>query len=263
MNALMPLARVLRPERDGERLPLVFDAELEGPSNARLTACLASEARAGSSRRWSARPASTPRATLPADDACDEPGRLRLARREEPPGEDHVHRHCLADARASRCVPPAPGISAEIDLRLAELRGLGRDDQVAEHRELAAAAEAEPDTAATIGLPISRIESQRASRFVVVGSSASAARRPMSAPAANARSDAAEHDAANPVVLVELPQGIHDLAHQLVRERVQLLRAVDQHDPDRPSSRSTRTSSSLIRHTPSKVPGTLEGVMEG
>ena len=48
----------------------------------------------------------------------------------------------LPTARVRRWVPPAPGMMPMVDLRLAELRGLGGDDHVAHHRDLAAAARA-------------------------------------------------------------------------------------------------------------------------
>ena len=47
----------------------------------------------------------------------------------------------LPTARASRWVPPAPGMMPSVDLRLAELGGVGGDDDVAHHRQLAAAAQ--------------------------------------------------------------------------------------------------------------------------
>ena len=47
----------------------------------------------------------------------------------------------LPTARVSRWVPPMPGDDAEVDLGLAELRGVGGDDEVAHHRQLAAAAQ--------------------------------------------------------------------------------------------------------------------------
>src|SRR2546426_11997802 len=43
----------------------------------------------------------------------------------------------------------------------------------------------------------------------------------------------AEDDAADALVLVEGPQRCHELLHQLARQRVQLLRPVEQHDGDR------------------------------
>src|SRR5262249_9027807 len=76
------------------------------------------------------------------DDARDEAAGPSLVRGEEATGEGDVHRprppagprESLRAARARH--------DAEVDLRLPELRGLRGDDQVARHRELAAAAEA-------------------------------------------------------------------------------------------------------------------------
>ena len=50
---------------------------------------------------------------------------------------------CLPSKWVNRCVPPLPGMMPEIDFRLAEARVLGCDDDVAAHRQLAAAAEGE------------------------------------------------------------------------------------------------------------------------
>ena len=55
----------------------------------------------------------------------------------------------------------------------------------------------------------------------------------MSAPAANARSLPVDDDAAHGLVRVELLESLDELAHQLVGERVQLLRPVQRDDRDR------------------------------
>ena len=49
----------------------------------------------------------------------------------------------LPTKRVRRCVPPVPGMTPEVDLRLAEFGVVGGDDEVAHHGQLAAAAERE------------------------------------------------------------------------------------------------------------------------
>ena len=74
-------------------------------------------------------------------DAGDEAGALGLRRVHHPPGEDQVHRLRLADGAGQALGAADARNDAELDLRLAELRGVGGDDDVALHGELAAAAE--------------------------------------------------------------------------------------------------------------------------
>ena len=56
---------------------------------------------------------------------------------------------------------------------------------------------------------------------------------PMSAPAANARSDPGKDDAADRLVAVELLEPRDQLLHQRLGERVQLLGPVERDDRDR------------------------------
>ena len=58
-------------------------------------------------------------------------------------GQHHVHRLGLADRARQALRAAGAGDDAELDLGLAELRGVGGDDDVAHHRQLAAAAERE------------------------------------------------------------------------------------------------------------------------
>ena len=167
-------------------------------------------------------------------DARDEPERERLLGAEEAAGEDHVHRHRLADRPRQALRAAGAGDEAELDLRLAELRRLRGDDHVAEHRQLAAAAEAvagdrrddrRPD------LP-DRVPALQARRSDGVDR----ARRGQLADVGAGREGAlaaAEDDAAHRLVGVQLLERGDDLAHQLVGERVQRLGAVHQDDADR------------------------------
>ena len=80
---------------------------------------------------------------LGGDDAADQTVVQRLGRREEAPGQDHVHRQRLADGAGEPLGAAGAGHDADVDLRLPDLRGLGCDDDVALHHQLAAAAEGE------------------------------------------------------------------------------------------------------------------------
>src|SRR6185295_5998777 len=68
--------------------------------------------------------------------------RLGFSRGEEAAGEDDVHRLRLANCPRQPLSTAGTRKDAEVRLRLAEPRGLGRDDQVAGHGELATASEA-------------------------------------------------------------------------------------------------------------------------
>ena len=74
--------------------------------------------------------------------ARDQAGALRLGRVHHPAGEDEVHRLGLADGAGQALRAAHARHDAERDLGLAELRSVGGDDDVADHGELAAAAEA-------------------------------------------------------------------------------------------------------------------------
>ena len=141
----------------------------------------------------------------------------------------------LPTARVRRCVPPAPGITPRLISGWPNLRRLGGDDQVARHRELAAAAEAEarrpPRRAECAGV---RIASQRSMPAPAVERDRRAGRQLADVRAGGERAlVAAEHDAADRLVGVELAQSGDELVHQLARQRVQLLRPVEQDDGDR------------------------------
>jgi hypothetical protein len=58
-------------------------------------------------------------------------------------GQAQVHRLGLADGARQALRAAGAGQGAQLDLRLAELRGVGGDDHVAHHRQLAAAAQRE------------------------------------------------------------------------------------------------------------------------
>src|SRR5205823_13794624 len=73
----------------------------------------------------------------------DEPDVLRLLRADEAPGEDELVRDPLPHRARQALRPAGAGDDAEVYLRLTELRGLRRHDDVADHRELAASTERE------------------------------------------------------------------------------------------------------------------------
>ena len=76
-------------------------------------------------------------------DARDQAGALGLGGIHHAAGEHHVHRLGLADRARQALRAAGAGDDAELDLGLAEARGVGGDDEVAHHRQLAAAAERE------------------------------------------------------------------------------------------------------------------------
>ena len=127
---------------------------------------------------------------LAGDDAGDEAGVERLAGRETAAGEDDVHRQRLADrAREPLCAAGARD-EAEAGLRLAEDRRLGGHDDVARHRQLAAAAEAEAGDGGD------ERRAHGADRVpgvdpaaTYISTAEAVASSPMSAPAANTRSE--------------------------------------------------------------------------
>ncbi len=168
----------------------------------------------------------TTRATRPAASAS--------RGREPPAAQDHVHRQRLADGAGQPLRAAGAGNDPEPGLGLAELRRLGGDDQVARHRELAAAAEAvardgrderrpEPaDRVPALDSPLV-VELDRGDlrQLADVGAGG------------EGTLGAAEHDRAHRPVSVELLERRHELVHQLVRERVQRVGPVEQDDGDR------------------------------
>ena len=138
----------------------------------------------------------------------------------------------MPTARVSRCAAGA-GDDPEPALRLAEPRRLGRDDQVAGHRELAAAAEAEPRDGRHERRPelANRVPALDPPLVVEVDR-----RRLGELPDVRAGREGAlgpgEHDAANAVVAVQLLEALDELLHQVVGERVELLRPVELNDGD-------------------------------
>ena len=74
-------------------------------------------------------------------DAADEARALGLGGIHHPPGQAQIHRLGLADKARQALRPAGARHRAELDLGLAEARSVGGDDDVAHHRDLAAAAE--------------------------------------------------------------------------------------------------------------------------
>ena len=130
--------------------------------------------------------------------------------------------------------PAGAGHDPEIDLGLAEPGRLGGDDEVARHRKLAAAAEAETGngsderrahTADRVPALDAAVLVQRHGRSRRQLGDVRAGRERALVPA--------DDDAANRLVLVELLQSYDELLHQRTGERIELLRTVEQHDRDR------------------------------
>src|SRR5581483_6565162 len=138
-----PLLRVLRGEREVDRASLVVEPEGQAALERAVDGLLREPGRDGRIRGDVERDA--PRLVEPRlarDDTGDEPGLERLARGEAATAQDHVHRERLSDRAREPLGPAGAGDDPDPRLRLAEHGRLRRDDQVARHRELAAAAEA-------------------------------------------------------------------------------------------------------------------------
>ena len=76
-------------------------------------------------------------------DAGDQTGALGFSGVHHAAGQAHVHRLGLADQAGQPLRAAGARHDAELDLRLAELGGVGGDDEVAHHGQFAAAAERE------------------------------------------------------------------------------------------------------------------------
>jgi hypothetical protein len=76
-------------------------------------------------------------------DAADEAAALGLLGVHDPAGKAHLHRLRLADEARQALRAAGAGHDADLDLGLAEARLVGGEDEVAHHRQLAAAAEGE------------------------------------------------------------------------------------------------------------------------
>src|SRR5262249_6994293 len=153
---------------------------------------------------------------------------------EEAAAEDDVHRGGLSDRARESLRAARARDDPEGGLRLAEARGLGCNDQIARQRELAPAAEAVAGDGCDERRPEvpERVPPLDASGVIEL--ERAAARELADVGAGRERTlGAAEHDAADRLVAVEALQLRHELVHQLVRQRVELLRPVQQHDGDR------------------------------
>ena len=258
------LLRVLGREREVEEAALVVEPERERrPRRARLTASFASRFATGPlaaiSRRQPlrlrrARPrAATTRATSPAASASRA---VRAAA-----GEDHVHRERLADG--AREPLRAAGAREEAEARSPAARTCAVSEATIRSQLIASSQpppRQKPETAATSGVRTARIASQRSTRFAAYMSMADAvASSPMSAPAANARSEPREDDAADSSSASSSRSAVDELAHQRLVERVQPLGPVERDgrdpalrvalDEDEPARLSHRASSRRSRCT--------------
>ena len=134
----------------------------------------------------------------------------------------------LPTARTRRWVPPAPGITPDLDLRLGELCRLAGDDQVAMHRQFAAAAQGEAVDrgdhrlrAARDGFPVAlavaAVQADRRARREIaeIGASCKAARV------------AGEHDDADRRIRAERLEVAGEALARLVVQRVPGLRTIE------------------------------------
>jgi hypothetical protein len=165
---------------------------------------------------------------------CDQPDRECLVGLHEPSAEDEVLRPARPDQPGEPLRPARARDDPEAGLRLAELRRLGGDNQVAGHCQLAAAAQAESGHRRDERRPhlADRVPAVDPPRLVHLDR---ARLRHLAdvRPGREGALGAAEHDAANRVVAVQLGERLHERAHDLVVQRVQGLGPVEQDDPDR------------------------------
>ena len=119
-------------------------------------------------------------------------------------------------------------------LGLAEPGRLRGDDEVARHRELAAAAQAETGNGSDEGSAHATDRVPALDAAILVQRHRSPRSQLGDVRAGRERALVpANDDAANRLVLVELLQSYDELLHQRTGERIQLLRTVEQHDRDR------------------------------
>ena len=167
--------------------------------------------------------------------AADEAGALGFRRIHHPPGEAEIHRLGFADRAGQALGAADAGNGAERDLGLAELRGVGGDDDVAHHGELAAAAEriaadrgngrlaAARDAVAADGGEVRREHVDEALRLHLLDVGAGG----------KGLFAAGHDDAADRVVRLEVVDGGGDLAEDAERQRIEHLRPVQRDDADR------------------------------
>lgn len=167
------------------------------------------------------------------DDAGDEPGTLRLLGAHVATREAQLHRLRLPDGAREALRAAHAGHHAELDLRLAEDGGVGGDEDVAHHRELATTAQRvagdrgdERRADALERLPASEpvgrvhVEVRLLSHLLDV------------CPGGERAVRAGEDDRADAGVDVELGKERGELLHHLEGERVQRLRAVQRDERD-------------------------------
>ena len=142
MNAAMPSARSSSAKVEWNRLRSTLMPSDNGVSNARLMASLAMAAAGrdivGDLFRRSQR---LFHQFVRRHDAADEAGAFGFRGVHHAPGEAQIHRLGFADRARQPLGAADARDGAERDFRLAEFGGVGSDDDVAHHGELAAAAE--------------------------------------------------------------------------------------------------------------------------
>ena len=139
----------------------------------------------------------------------------------------------LPTARASRCVPPMPGMIAELDLRLSELGVVGGDDEIAVLGKLAAAAQRKTgdrgdDRLARVGHAVPgrpKIAEENIGKILVGHFLDVGARRKRVV-------RAGDDHAADVAVGLERIDGLAKLAHQRAVERIERLRPIEPDEPD-------------------------------
>ncbi len=167
-------------------------------------------------------------------DAADEPGALGFGGVHHPPGQAQIHRLCLADKARQALRSAGPRHRAELDLGLAEPRGVGGDDDVAHHRDLAAAAKRKPGDRRDHRLPALRDPLPAAGDEVLEIDLGIALADHLLDIGAGGKSlvVAGKNDGTDPVVCFKVVQSRGQFADQRRIQRIQRLRPVQADDAD-------------------------------
>lgn len=152
---------------------------------------------------------------------------LGLVRVDGVPREHHLHGLALPDGPDQPLGAAAAGNNAQSDLGLTELGGLGGDDDVAHHGELAAAAQGVPGDRGDDGLGDAGDVGPVLEHVGHVGVDEGVGGHLLDvSPRREGLLGARDDDGAHVVVGVEGPRGVDEVVEQPVAERVESLGAV-------------------------------------
>mmetsp|Transcript_180248 Transcript_180248/g.572048 ORF Transcript_180248/g.572048 Transcript_180248/m.572048 type:complete len:343 (+) Transcript_180248:207-1235(+) len=167
-------------------------------------------------------------------DAGHQSGSLSLRSADHVAGQNPLHSLGLADSPYEALSASHARDGTQLDFRLAELRILGRNDDVATHGELAATAQGEAVDGRDDGLacvgdagPMRQHVAVPHFRITFAGVHLLDVR-----PGGEGLADARDHDCPDGVVCVDFLQLFHQLLHERVRKRIQSLGTVQREHSD-------------------------------